>query len=72
MLLKILLLVGVVALVYFIFFKKKPLTQTSPKEENASDEMVACHSCGTYVTLEDALLSNGKYYCSQECLEQRK
>ncbi|MDD2567289.1 MAG: PP0621 family protein [Thiovulaceae bacterium] len=72
MLLKILLLVGVVALVYFIFFKKKPLTNSSQNGDDTGDEMVACHTCGTYVTLEDALLSNGKYYCSQECLVQQK
>lgn len=74
MILKILLVVGVIALVYFIFIKKKPtLTETKSdkkREKKESSEMVECSTCGIYCSLDDALLSNGKYYCSQECVEK--
>lgn len=69
---KILLLIAVVAAVYFIFFKTKPAvkkekTQTDTKAPKG-EETVECSVCGTYVALDDAIVSNGKYYCSKECL----
>ncbi len=68
------ILIGVLILgVYFFFIKKKPLNsvkQTKKKEDTKeSDEMVACKKCGTYTSLDEALLSNGNYYCSDECLK---
>ncbi|TKI71184.1 hypothetical protein FCU45_02050 [Sulfurimonas crateris] len=75
MILKILLVVGVIALVYFIFIKKKPtLTETKSeqkKDKKESSEMIECSTCSIYCSLDDAILSNGKYYCSQECVEKR-
>ncbi|MBW6487730.1 PP0621 family protein [Sulfurimonas sp.] len=66
-----------IAVVYFIFIKKKPQVQNKnqdakKRDEIQSDEMVECSACKIYCSLEDALLSNGKYYCSKECLEKRK
>ncbi len=67
MLLKILLLIFVILAVYWIFFKKKPLSP--PKE--SSDEMLKCERCATYVSTREALLSGGHYYCSRECLGEQ-
>lgn len=77
MILKFLLVIGVIALVYFMFIKKKPQVQnqsqdTKKKDEIQGNEMVECSTCKIYCSLEDALLSNGKYYCSKECLEKIK
>jgi len=77
MILKLLLVVGVIALVYFIFIKKKPQLQNQgqePKKKDniQSDEMIECSTCKIYCSLDDAILSNGKYYCSKECLEKIK
>lgn len=71
MILKVLLLILVVAIVYFIFIKKKPITDRSTKkrESTRSDEMVQCSKCDVYVNIDEAILSSGKYYCSQECLK---
>lgn len=71
MLTKLLLLAAVIAAVYYFFFKPKPL----PKKDDAkpasdSEETVECAACGTYVSLADAIVSNGKYYCSKECLNR--
>lgn len=74
MILKILLVAGVIALVYFIFIKKKPTLTDSKseqkKENKESSEMVECSTCGIYCSLDDAILSSGKYYCSKECVEK--
>jgi len=68
MILKLLLIIGVIAGVYFAFFKKKNLSNNSTNL-NAND-MVQCEQCDVYSELKDSILSNGKYYCSKECLEK--
>lgn len=69
--LKWLLVIVVVAAVYFLFIKKKPLPNersSKPKEDKHDDaDMVACKTCGTYTSLDEALLQNGEYFCSDEC-----
>ena len=75
MILKLLLVIGVIAFVYFIFIKKKPaVTQdkqdTKKKDKVQSNDMVECAECGIYCEIDDAILSNNKYYCSQECLKK--
>ncbi len=69
---KWLLVIAVIALVYFLFIKKKPLgdTGTGSKQDKANDDdMVECSQCGTYITLKEALLRDGNYFCSNECLK---
>ena len=72
MILKILLLIAVVAAVYFVFFKTKPAVKNESTKTDAKspkgEETVECAACGAYVALDDAIVSNGKYYCSKECL----
>ena len=75
MILKLLLVVGVIATIYFIFIKKKPAVKKpdndkTKKDDIQTNDMVECSKCGVYCELDDALLSNNKYYCSQECLKE--
>ena len=70
------LVIVLIGLVYFLFIKKKPLanensttTKKKKKEKLDEDDMVECESCGTYITLNDALLRDGSYFCSNECLK---
>ncbi len=77
MILKLLLVIAVVAGVYFFFIKKKPLkSPKSPKIKNSeklqSSDMVECKSCGIYAEVGDSILSGSSYYCSKECLENAK
>jgi uncharacterized protein len=66
--LKLLLLIGVLVGVYYLFFKKKALTP--PSSDNSQEEaMLPCAECGTYVQVKEAFMRDGKYYCSHECLE---
>ena len=57
-------------LIYIVFFKKN--RENNIKDDKKNDEitdiMMECPKCKTYVSKQDAILSNGKYYCSNECL----
>lgn len=66
--LKLLLLIGVLVGAYFLFFKKKKLTPPS-SDKSAEEAMIPCAKCDTYVQVKEALMRDGKYYCSRECLE---
>ncbi len=72
MIFKILAVLVVLFLVYIVFFKKNREESIKNKDNNEAeqitDTMVECPKCGTYVSKDEAILSNGKYYCSKECL----
>ena len=77
MILKFLLVIVVIAVVYFMFIKKKPIknttttTKKNKKDEKLeSNEMVECATCGTYAELCESIISNNKYYCSNECVDK--
>jgi len=76
MILKLLLIGAVIYIVYIMFFKQKNSTRKStskPKEtKKDANEMVECANCSVYVEISEAILSNGKYYCSNECLQEAK
>jgi len=74
MLLKILLIVGVIAAVYFLFFKKPAPIEGGRKSDGGSkkpddDTMVPCEACGVFVSVKEAFIKEGKYYCSKSCME---
>jgi uncharacterized protein len=69
--LKLIAIGAVLFLVYLLFFKK---TRINNKDENnkydeISDTLVECPTCKVYVSKDEAILSNGKYYCSKKCLK---
>lgn len=72
MILKILLLIAVIAAVYFFFIKKKPskINDTKDTKKPKANDMIECESCGVYSEINDMILSNGKYYCSDECVKK--
>ena len=75
MILKVLLVVAVIAIVYFLFIKKKPISyyqqKPSKKDEKLeSNDMVECATCSTFVEISETIISNNKYYCSQECVDK--
>lgn len=58
----ILLFVGI----YHLFFRKH--TDKPKKPEQKQDSiMLECAECGTYVSSEEVIIKNGKYFCSKEC-----
>jgi len=74
MILKLLLIIGVIAVVYLFFIKKKPenIASKNNKKESEASDMVECSTCGVYVELHEAILSNAHYYCSNECIAKAK
>jgi len=62
------LIFGVVAyLIYRFFIAKK---KKNSDNEMIEDTMTACPTCGTFILRDEAILSNGKYFCSQKCLHK--
>ena len=75
MILKILLVLGVIGIVYFMFIKKKPTiaeNKTSKKDDIKANDMVECSTCSVYTEVGESILSNAKYYCSKECVDKAK
>ena len=76
MVIKILVFLVVLFLVYILFFKKNREAdiKNNRKDSNndtqkISDTMVECPTCKVFVSKNEAILSNGKYFCSSECLK---
>lgn len=72
--LKWLLIIGIIWFVYNFYIKKKTLSSgnSSQNHELTDNDMVECSTCKLYVEVNEAILSNGKYYCSKECLRNAK
>jgi len=67
------LILGVIFYVIYIsFFKKsiisKPKTKRRERNDESVDTVVECFECKTYVSLNEATLVDGKYFCSRECV----
>ncbi len=61
-----LLLLGVVGyVIYFFFFKDGGFSKKINKDD--SETMVECEACDVYISVEDSIIKDGKYYCSKEC-----
>ena len=69
--LKLLILAGLLYAVYFMYFKKtNSINQKSKKDlDKTSETMVECKKCGTYISADEALIVDGNYFCSKECVD---
>jgi uncharacterized protein len=77
MILKLLLVAAVIYVVYIMFFKKRSIKssqqqKSEKKETPKANDMIECAQCGVYVEVSECILSNGKYFCSRECIEAYK
>ncbi|QOP45033.1 PP0621 family protein [Sulfurimonas paralvinellae] len=77
MILKALLVGAVIYIVYIMFFKQKAVKNSSEKQTKKTkkpeaNEMIECANCGVYTEISECILSNGKYYCSNECIIEAK
>lgn len=74
MVFKVLAIIAVLFIVYLLFFKKSResdvhLKEEKKKNDKIEDIMEECPTCSTFVSKKEGILSNGKYYCSKECLK---
>ena len=72
MLIKWLIIIGLIWFVYNFYIKKKPVVTQNSSKPLEDNDMVQCSTCKIYVEINEAILSNGKYYCSKECLRNAK
>jgi uncharacterized protein len=69
MIFKLLAALFVLFLIYLIFFKKSREQQVKQNSKELNEEiMIECPTCKTFISKQDAILSNGRYFCSKECL----
>jgi len=72
MILKFLAIAVVLFIVYIVFFKKNREKKIIEKVDvKYEDEMVECPTCETYISTKESIVSNGKYYCSKDCLSNK-
>ena len=72
MILKFLAVAVVLFIVYIIFFKKnREKNIVKKKDIKYGDEMLECPTCQTYISTKESILSNGKFYCSKDCLNKK-
>ncbi len=72
MILKILAVAVVLFLIYIVLFKKDREKSVKKEDEKIEDIMVECPTCSTFVSKKEAILSNGHFYCSKDCLINKK
>ncbi len=66
MILKLIIFAIVGLLIYKFFGGKLPRLGKSLHEKKLDeDTLVECSKCGTYVTVKESLIINGKYYCDE-------
>ncbi len=72
MIFKLLIFAVIVFLVYTLLFKnsrgivEKP-NKKEKKKKIDGDTMVECTKCSVFVSETDAIIKDGKFYCSKEC-----
>jgi len=70
---KLILLGAILYVIYVVFFKNKSTLFSSTEEKREKDKdaqtVVECHECKTYVSVDEAMLVDGKYFCSKECVD---
>lgn len=72
MILKFLAVAVVLFIVYIIFFKKnREKNIVKKKDIKYEDDMLECPTCQTYISTKESILSNGKFYCSKDCLNKK-
>lgn len=63
-----LLIIGlIIVAIWFLFFRKKKI-KTNKDDSIESFDMIECYRCKNFVSKDDAIFANGKWYCSKECL----
>jgi len=66
MILKLIIFAVAGLLIYKFFGGKFPTFGKSPQEKKLDDDtLVECSKCGTYVTVKESVIINGKYYCDE-------
>ncbi|HYH42174.1 MAG TPA: PP0621 family protein [Burkholderiales bacterium] len=65
---KFLLLLIVIAVVYWLFtsYKRKARREAEPKAPAGAEDMVRCAQCGLHLPRSESLPAGTRFYCSAE------
>lgn len=68
---RILVLIAIGLLLYFIIgnYIRRQKLERDKKDEVLAEKMVRCHHCGLHILEQEAVSSQGQFYCSQAHLE---
>ncbi len=78
MIFKLIILAAVIYGVYILFFREgnliEKMKQNNTKNQKKDkgddvDTVVECGKCGIYVSIDEAVIKDGVYFCSKECAE---
>lgn len=68
---KLLVIAAVIVIIYYVFFRGKKSAVNEPERKNddkkIEENMVECEKCSTFVSQKEAIIKDGKYFCSKEC-----
>jgi len=64
-----LIVVALVVWLGFSLFKKIRKPSISTEQKSSSNKMLACSVCKTHIPENEAIIQDGKVYCSKEHLE---
>ncbi len=78
MIFKIVAFLVALFVVYLLFFRSRNPNIGSRSEEKVEKKkkrkskdieevMVDCEACDTFISTKDAIIKDGKFYCSKEC-----
>ena len=63
--LKIIVFIAVLAILFMWIKTSRKSSSTDKTKDN--NEMINCAKCDTYIEMKDAIMSNGKYVCPDDC-----
>ncbi len=72
---KYLIVAAVLFVIYIAFFKKTAIKeekeQKNKDKKNSGDIMIECSECTTFVSESEAIIKDGKFFCSKQCANLR-
>lgn len=71
---KYLIVAVILFIIYIAFFKKSAIQEekkNAKKKSDSGDIMIECSECSTFVSENDAIIKDGKFFCTKECAKLR-
>lgn len=71
---KIIVVIVVLSLLFLWIKSSRKMSKNSDKQDKKKDtpqalksDMIKCDKCETYIQINDAVISNGRYICNNNC-----
>ncbi len=58
----------IIYLAYIFLFRDKKISGENSADKTDSQTMVECNKCSVFISSDEAVIREGKYYCSRECM----